>query len=35
MTFASAWLLIKLMIGIWAMSLLIGGVIETINRKKK
>ena len=29
-----SWYLIKLLIGLWAMSLVICGVIETINRKK-
>ena len=34
MTLASAWGLVKLLFGLWALSLLIGGLIETINRKQ-
>jgi hypothetical protein len=34
MTFASAWCLIKLLIGLWALALLISGLIETINRNQ-
>ena len=34
MTFASAWCLIKLLFGLWALALVIGGLIETINRKQ-
>ena len=34
MTLASAWGLVKLLFGLWALSLLISGLIETINRKQ-
>ena len=34
MTLASAWCLVKLLMGLWAMALMLGGLIETINRKQ-
>jgi hypothetical protein len=34
MTIASAWCLLKLLIGLWAMCLLISGLRETINKDK-
>jgi len=34
MTCASAWCLIKLLFGLWALALVIIGLIETINRKQ-
>ena len=34
MTFASAWCLVKLLTALWALALMIGGLIETINRKQ-
>ena len=34
MTFASALCLVKLLFGIWALALVIRGLIETINRKQ-
>ena len=34
MSLASAWCLIKLLFGLWALALVIIGLIETINRKQ-
>ena len=34
MTLASVWCLIKLLFGLWALALVIIGLIETINKKK-
>ena len=34
MTLASVWCLIKLLFGLWALALVIIGLIETINRKQ-
>jgi hypothetical protein len=34
MTLASAWCLVKLLFGLWALALLISGLIETINRNQ-
>ena len=34
MLLASAWCLVKLVFGLWALVLLIIGLIETINKKK-
>ena len=34
MTFASAWCLVKLLFAMWALALVIIGLIETINRKQ-
>ena len=34
MTLASVWCLIKLLFGLWALALVIIGLIETINKKQ-
>jgi len=34
MSFASAWCLVKLLFAMWALALVIGGLIETINKKQ-
>jgi hypothetical protein len=34
MTFASAWGLVKLLFGLWALALMLDGLIETIKRKQ-
>ena len=34
MSLASAWCLIKLLFGLWALALVIGGLIETINKQQ-
>ena len=34
MTLASAWCLVKLLFGLWALALVISGLIETIDRNQ-
>ena len=34
MTFASAWCLVKLLFAMWALALVIIGLIETINKNQ-
>jgi len=34
MSFASAWCLVKLLFAMWALALVIIGLIETINKKQ-